>query len=544
MSLFFAVEIDAYHPGGGSGAPAADAWGAAPCGALVALPAALESFDTIRASDLGYRTAPTDPAGVVVYPPYLSSAFAVDRKANLDPTTPATAAAWGSVSLANPAGRYDSIAGSDNSSGRGVRVYAGVKVLDPVRGIMLDPPFASLTPLFIGIATPWFCSDKSLDVPIRDASYWLERPAQSQLYGGTGGLDGGADLKGLPKPKTRGACRSITPVLVDATNRIYQWTDNAGSISALYEGGATGIMFQADVGDLYTGMTAAGMYRTNRARGLFQLGSVPVNPITLDAAGDFVTPAAGSVTTVAGLARWFLLDDMGLPPALIDVPTFTAADAAYPYTGGFFIGPAPVDGATQAGLIVASIGAKIVPSRLGTLRLFVLRAVPAGTAPAGTVSTVNAVSLVPINLGAPLDPPPYRWQVAYAHAWTVQTSNFNGSITPAAKQFLSVPDRFAVWVGASVLTAYRRPSDPPQVATFLATAAQATLLANDLGALWGVRRRLYSCVVPVAVGLLREIGDVVQVVWPMDDLRGGRLGQIVGDQFRAGDSTITLSILV
>ena len=544
MTLFYAVEVDAYRPGGASGAPPADAWAVVPWGVLSNAPAAVESYDTIRASDLGYRTAPADAGGVVVYPPHLNSAFAIDRRLNLAPTAAAAGAAWGSVSLANTRNRYDAIAAADNCDGRGVRVYVGAKTLDPSRGYLMDPPRAALTPLFTGIATPWFCSDTSLDVPIRDATYWLERPAQTALYGGTGGLDGGTDIKGLPKPKTRGSVRQVTPVLVDAVNRIYQWTDNRGVISAVYEGGATGITYAGDVADLYSGTTPAGQYRTNQARGLFQLGSTPVRTITLDASGDFVTPAAGSVSTVASLARWFMLDDMGLPPSLLDVGSFAAADAAYPYTAGFFIGTSPTDGVTVAGAIVGSLAGKIIPTRTGTLRLVVLRVVPANAAPSATFTRQNAVSLTPRPLGTPLDPPPYRWQVGYARAWTVQTSNLSGSITPAMTQFLAASDRFSVWVGTAVQVAYRRPSDPPQVPTYLANAADALAVANDLGALWGARRRVYDLVLPVALGMQREIGDVVRIAWPMDNLAGGALGQVVGEQFRAGDSQITLQVLV
>jgi hypothetical protein len=73
----------------------------------------------------------------------------------------------------------------------------------------------------------------------------------------------------------------------------------------------------------------------------------------------------------------------------------------------------------------------------------------------------------------------------------------------------------------------------------------AQVVASGLGGLWSAaRRRLYSVVLPLAVGLPRDIGDVIGLVWPMDDLPGGRVGQIVGEQIRAGDSTITYLVLV
>ena len=533
MSQFYAVEVDAYQPGGSAAvAPVADAWGVFPWGALSVQPTAPESYSTLRASDLGYRTAPTE--GVTVYPPFLQAAFSIDRRLNLAPTDPAAAAGWGSVQFANAGGRYDSIAATQNSDGRGVRVFAGVKEFDPVRGIEIDPPASSLTALFTGIAQPWFCSDTSLDVPLRDATYWIERPVQSALYGGTGGLDGGTDLTGLPKPKTRGRAMNVAPVLIDAVNRVYQWTDGPGTISAVYEGGGGSISFQYDVPDLYAGSTAPGQFRTNAARGLFQLGSNPVQQITADVTG-------GPSNLIGGLAKSLLLDDLGLPASLLDTASF---DALPTYQAGVFLGAQPADGAATVGMVLGSIGAKLIPLRNGRLRAFLLWSLPEGIAPVIRLDTSNAVSVTPQAIGAPLDPPPYRWQVGYGRCWTVQTSGLLGSVDPARKTFISAQDRFAVWASTDVLRAYRRPNDPPPVPGCLIDQAAALEVANKLGALWGVRRRLYAVTVPVPLGMLREFGDVVQIAWPMDDLRGARVGQVVGEQFRAGDSTITLMVLV
>ena len=560
--MFFAVEIDAYRPGAaGFGAPMADAWSALPWGSLEFLQGAIESTVTLRASDAGYRTPPASgrvtfrggrvtfrgeavrfrasgAAGeVLVFPPFLQGAFSIDRRVNLDPSTSAAAAGWGSVQLDNSAGRYDDLAATFNSDGRAVRVLIGAKQFDPARGLYLDPPRAALSTVFAGVATPWFAGDTTLDVPIRDASYWLERPAQSGLYGGTGGLDGSTDLKGLPRPKTRGTARNVTPVLVDPVRLVYQWTDGPGKLQAVYEGGATGIVFQSNVANLYAGTTAPGRYRTDETRGLFQLGSSPVRAITADVSG-------GPVGTAALVALDLLTSDLGVPPEMVDAASFAAVDAAAPYRAGFYTGTTQTDGARLAGDVLASIGARLIPTRDGRLRAILLRALPDAAPAAVTLHRGNAVSLTPRAIGAPLDPPPFRWQVGYARAWTVQTSDLNGSITPDRKAFVAAADRFAVWASTDVLQAYRRPNDPPQLRTLLADEAAALVIANSLGDIWGVRRRLYDVVVPVAIGLPLDLGSVVRLDWPADNLRGGRAGQVVGEQFRAGDATITLQVLV
>lgn len=551
---FYVVEVDAYRPPSGNGASLpVDTWGSLPWGALSMLPIATESYDTIRASDLGYRTSPAD--GVEIYPPYLDTAFAIDRKLNLDPTQPAAAAAWGSITFANPGSRYDALAASGNSDGRAVRIYAGRKVFDPARGYFMDPPRASLQTLFVGVAQNWFCSDVSLSVPLRDATYYLERPIQTATYGGTGALDGGPDLAGTGKPRARGYVRNVTPVLVDSVNRIYQWSDGpVQQITALYEGGTRNILPanagtgpggapSNDVADLYSGSVASGYYRTCGAKGLFQLGVAAVRQITLDGLGG-VTANMGPLavnSSMRDLALGLILDDIGVPPAAVDIASFGRLPT---YGGGYYLSGSATDGATLLGEIAASVGAKVFPARDGRLSALVLRALPADAQPVATFDTSVAMSCVPVALGATLDPPPWRYQIGYAHAYTVQTADLNGSITAAQRQFIAQADRFAVRQSGAVLNAYRRPTDPPPIPTQLANAADAGAVAASLVALWSTRRRLYNVTLPVSVGILRDIGDVVMLRWPMDDLRPGRLGQIVGEQFRGGDSTIVFQVLV
>lgn len=87
-------------------------------------------------------------------------------------------------------------------------------------------------------------------------------------------------LEPLP---ARGAALNSPPDLIDPAALIYQFSDFPASIAALYEGGReTGIAYAGDVTDLYAGSTPPGHYRTDLARGRFQLGSTPAGAITCD----------------------------------------------------------------------------------------------------------------------------------------------------------------------------------------------------------------------------------------------------------------------
>ena len=114
---FFCVELDAYAPaievpGGGFG-HGARAHGVVPGATNV--PA---QFETVRVSDLGYRTREADPGGLAVYPPLLEEAFALDRFVELDTAASGVSVGWGAIRLANPQGQWDALTVRSNSDGR------------------------------------------------------------------------------------------------------------------------------------------------------------------------------------------------------------------------------------------------------------------------------------------------------------------------------------------------------------------------------------------------------------------------------------------
>ncbi|MDR3538240.1 MAG: hypothetical protein P4L71_17225 [Acetobacteraceae bacterium] len=418
------------------------------------------------------------------------------------------------------------------------------------RGIAVDPAYASLAPLLTCMATPWLLADTTLQVPLRDATYWLDGPLQTTLYAGTGGYEGAASLAGQPKPKARGGTAAhpicnVTPVLIDAAALIYQYTDGPGTVVNLYEGAALTIVSAGDTTNLYAGSTAAGHYRTDNSRGLFQLGSPPASgyAITCDVTGAF--PLAGAQTTLMAIARYLMTEDLGLPVANIDLAAVAAADAAYPYTAGVWFAPQAVTASVALAQLYSSIGAKLVPQRDGTLGTFVLRALTGSETPAASLDITNIVSLTPQPLPASLTPPPYRIRVGYQHNNAVQTTGINtATATSTQQQFVAAADRYGVWISTTIQAAYGRPNDPDPLVGALLVQADAQAVANALGALWGAAPRTYDVEVPLAVGVGLDIGDVVSVTYPSAGLRAGRLGQVVGDSFTSTAATITVRVLI
>ncbi len=79
-----------------------------------------------------------------------------------------------------------------------------------------------------------------------------------------------------------------TPLLVDPPALIYFVTSKLCKHIAVYEltgSKATALAFAGDVADLYAGTTPPGTYRTNLARGWFQLGSAPAGSLAAKAIG-------------------------------------------------------------------------------------------------------------------------------------------------------------------------------------------------------------------------------------------------------------------
>ena len=543
--VFFAMELDVYQPGTLVQAFARGR-NTHPRNTLTVLPQTPAAAATLRASDVGYRSLAADAGGVQVYPATMTQAFEVDRHVGLEPGN-ATTASFGSIRLSNLGQRFDAYTQTRNCDSRAVRLMMGSKALDS-RGIYVDPPYASLAPFFGGTAAPWVLSETELDIPLRDATYWADRPLQSTFYAGTGGLQGGADLTGRPLPVTRGGTsaypvQNVPLVTVDAPNLIYQWTDGPGTVVTLYEGAAAVFTYDGDVANLYAGATpASGHFRTNNARGLLQMGSTPVRALTADVTGAFA--AAGAQSSAVALARYVLTETMAQPASMLDLASFAAAASAYPYTAGFWIGTDAVQGLSVVQSLLGGIGARLVPRRSGTLGVFVLRAIPAGAAQSFRFSTLNAIAVEPVALPSTLDPPPYRWRVGYARSNQVQTSDFNGAVVAARKTFVGTEYRFAGWSSSAVSTAWRRPNDPAPVDTPLLIQSEAQALADATGALWGNRPGLYAVEVPFDVAIGLEIGGVGTLDWPLRNLAGDKLGQIVGEQVRSYDATVKLFVLV
>ncbi len=405
------------------------------------------------------------------------------------------------------------------------------------RRIWTNPAYGDLDVVFTGMADTWQSSEAGITFPLRGADYWLDQPAQQSVYAGTGTYEGDAALTGHAKPKGRGTFYNVEPVLISASKLIYQYTDGAGTITGLYENGNAGIVFESDTANLFSGTTTAGKYRTDNTRGLFQLGSAPAGQITVNGTGQF--PVAGNKTVLADIARYVLTEELAIPTDFIDTTSFSDAATTYAYSGGIWLLPGET-GAQAVDRLLSSFGAKLTAARDGKLRVIALAA-PSGT-PVAALGTHNVVKIEPVALPSNLNPPPYRVRCAYRHNYTVQT-NVSASATAAQVQFAGAEDRFSTFVDLDVLAAYRKPNDISPFGGCLDGSANAQAVADRIGAMLSTLRRLYAVTVPLSVGTGIDVGNVVQIIYPLDVLRDGALGRVHREQFRS-QSDITFLVFV
>lgn len=159
----------------------------------------------------------------------------------------------------------------------------------------------------------------------------FEKNVLTSVYAGTGGIEGGADLKNRAKPLVIGWAKNVEPLLIDATNSVYQFSAYGAieEITTLYErgavfaGGAT-----ADVAN-YAALVAAvvppGRYATCKAFGLVRLGAPAFGVITADLKGHKI----GSTTPrLPGAMISALATIAGIDTARIEADTIAALDAA------------------------------------------------------------------------------------------------------------------------------------------------------------------------------------------------------------------------
>jgi hypothetical protein len=333
------------------------------------------------------------------YPVRLSQAYTHECSIFEDNFPGDTTISVGSATVNNIDGRFDFLLDYSWDS-RQVVIKRGFS----------DTPYASFTTEFVGSVIELTADQNSLVFTLRDNSYKLIKDFQTNKYAGSGGAEGGADLRGKTKPILLGKARNLGPIWVDSVLLTAQINDGAmASVEGIYDK-ANSLQFYSNY-TTYAALIAAnippGRYATSLETGFVRLGAPPVGALTVDATGMYSTAA-----NLPEMARQMLLGKGGLVAGDLDVASFTQAslDAPQNFEGLFFAEPDfQVD--TMLETIAEAINGYWYVSKTGliTLSQFKFRT---------PVASIRAEDL--LSLGkAPSPQPLYSVKVNYAKNVTV-----------------------------------------------------------------------------------------------------------------------------
>jgi hypothetical protein len=188
-----------------------------------------------------------------------------------------------------------------------------------------------------------------LTINFKDDNKRLEIPAQPNVYGGTGGIDGDSNAKGKRKPICAGTPPNVTLQLIDATNLVYQGHDGQMTgWSHIWDRGVelTGGA-QADYANyasLIAGTVSAGRWATCNALGVVRLGAKPDGTVTGTPSGGAVSnglvagsPTVGTaLTDTASILHWFITNSGA--NIVVDTASILAVKAAQPAAIQYFLG--------------------------------------------------------------------------------------------------------------------------------------------------------------------------------------------------------------
>src|SRR5690606_33936320 len=137
---------------------------------------------SLRYSDIGYVTSPTDAIPNVSFFPGVESIDSIDRNMLRPPEAEDRRASFsGEVQIANADGRLDTAIDLYAIDGRRVTIRMGSR----------SRRYEDFDIVFDGTAKGWRIADQGrARIELRDATWRLDIPLQTNLYGGSGGLAG------------------------------------------------------------------------------------------------------------------------------------------------------------------------------------------------------------------------------------------------------------------------------------------------------------------------------------------------------------------
>lgn len=471
---------------------------------------------TLVFSTHGYTSHADDTPASTWYAGRIQTGITVDRRISAKTGVGGIATVFSELSLVNSDGELDTLASDYAIDGRPARVLLG----DP------DAARSTFGLVFSGTAGSPATGTGTMRLRLSDGSSVLDKPLNQNVYAGTGGLEGGADLTGKYKPKAYGSCSNVPAVLVDAANLIYQVNDGAiDGVPAVYD--------RQTILTEVPGAPGAGQYQVTASTGTFKLGSTPAGTVTCDVEGDAV---GGYVETTADLIRRILVTQSGLYDSQIDSTSFDVLNDDSPATVGTWCG---TEGRTTRDVIEELLGDSAFGgfNRYGTFSVGQIKAADLVADRFYTEQEIGDIDRLP--LPAALDPIVWRVIVGYQKNYTVQ-NDVAGSVTSARRTFASQEYRAAVAADATIKSR-RLLAKEMDVRALYADEDDADDEAVRLFGVWGGDRKIIQAALPISA-LTLDIGSFVGLMHRRFGLSEGATGVVLSHALK--DTSITVTALV
>lgn len=470
---------------------------------LVEVVANVSNVETTRyLSTVAYNTNATDSPANVSYLPLISGGVKFTEQISLSGGASLSA---GDIEINNAASTLDSWL-DDVWVNRQVQAFIG-----DVRWARSD-----FRMIFNGIVADIDSKDRTkLNLKLRDKLQRLNTPVSDTKLGGS------TPNKDAVIPSTFGEVHNISPLLITPATLEYQV--HGGVVQSIMEVRDNGIPVAASV---------------NNTTGKFTLPAAAAGAITCSVQGDKPSTYSNTisklvqriVTGYGKISDRFIAGDL-------DAVNLAAFETANQQPVGIYL-------SDRTNILMAcqqlagSIGAQLVMSRNGLLRLIQINLPPVTTPTAIGVSNIIANSLNIVNRTEVVA----AVKLGFCKNYTIQ----NGLISDIPTQH---KDLFATEylttssVDSAVQTKYKLNAEPIQQDSLLLTYADAQAESDRRLVLNKVTRTTYRFEGTASL-LSLELGQAVTLTHPRFQLSGGKLGMVVSLAPDWLTGRITVEILI
>lgn len=436
-------------------------------------------------STRAYVTGAADTPANTVYLPILANGVTFTEQISL---TAQAGLSTGDIEINNQDGSRDGWL-SDIWVGRHVQAFIG------------DPRWArsDFRIIFDGVIDDIDSKSRDkLGLKLRDKLQRLNTSISTTLLGGT------TPNQGALIPLAFGEVHNITPLLTNPATLEYQ----------VHGGAIEGVIEVRDNGMPVTATVTA-------STGKFTLAAAPAGAITVSVQGDKPATYYNTISTlVQRIVTGFGTTANQFVSGDLDATNLAAFDTANPQPVGVYVGNSE-NVLTTCQSLAASVGAQLVMSRAGKLRLIQIALPPGGTPTVITGDQMvqhtlqiveRTVVVASVTLG-------------YCRNWTVQPG-LQTTIPAQDKDLFATEWLTRTASDSATKTTYKLSADPVQQDTMLLVGTDAATEATRRLALMKVPHTVYQFEGTPDL-LLLELGQAVTLYNSRFGLSGGATGVVV-----------------